>query len=224
MANTERMKVTPKKIFLRVIETVQKIFKVDSTYGDKLEPGVIVAKNELGGMTKGTSGAEAKVTPATYPVAPDGVPGNYVVKCTQAYAAASGDDPEVPEKWSVTNPNGDLLGYIELTADAKSADWDDEIRFTLADSSLNASVDDTATLIVAAGSGKLVVWNPASNKPYGILMEEANAKTADVAVNVLVAGKVDVSKLISLLGDEDAPVEAAIEELRMRNVICVEVL
>lgn len=224
MANTEKMKVTPKKIFLHVIETVQKIFKGDSTYGDKLEPGVIVAKNELGAVTKGTAGSESLVTPATYAAAANAVVGKYVIKCTQAHADASGDDPEVPEVWSVTNPNGTKLGEISLKTGATSVAWDNELRFTFANASLNASVDAEADLNVAAGSGKLVVWNPASNKPYGILMEEANAKTADVAVNVLVAGKVDVSKLISLLGNEDAPVEAAIEELRMRNVICVEVL
>ena len=224
MANTEKMTVTPSKIFLHVIETLRKVFKADSTYGDDLQPGVIVALNDLGGVSKGTAGSESLVTPATYPAAPDAVVGTYVIKCTQAHADASGDDPEVPEVWSVTNPNGVKLGEISLKTGATSVAWDNEIRFTLANASLNASVDAAANLIVAAGSGKLVVWNPASNKPYGIVMEEADTSEADVAVNVLVAGKVDVSKLISLVGDDSAPVSAAIEELRMRNIICVEVI
>lgn len=224
MANTERMTVTPSKIFLHVVETLKKVFKVDSTYGANLVPGVIVAKNELGGVTKGTAGSESLVTLAAYPASPDAVPGKYVIKCTQAHADAHDDVPEVPEEWTVTNPNGVVLGKISLKTGATSVDWDKEIRFTLANASLNASANDEADLTVAEGSGKLVVWNPASNKPYGIVMEAADASAADVGINVLVAGKVDVSKLISLVGDDDAPVSAAIEELRMRNIICVEVI
>ena len=224
MANTEKMSVTLSKVFLHVVESVMKTFKADSTYGDKLEPGVIVAKNDLGGVTKGTAGSESLVTPATYAAAANAVVGPYGIKCTQAHAAASGDDPEVPEVWSVTNPNGTKLGEISLKTGATSVAWDNEVRFTLANASLNASVDAEADLIVAAGSGKLVVWNPASNYPYGIIMEEANGKTADVNVNVLLAGVVDASKLISLVGNDNAPVEAALDGLRMRNIIAKEVI
>jgi len=128
MANTEKLTVTPSKIFLHVVESISKVFATDATYGDELEAGVIVALNKDG-------------------------------------------------KLAIWNPN--------LDTTAEGAD---------------------ANLV----------------NPYGILMEGADASAADVSLNVLLAGVVDQSKLISLVAG--TTVAQGYDGLRMRNIICKEVI
>lgn len=233
MANYGEMSVVESKLVLDLKDTERVTFAADATYGDNLVVGAIVAKNALGGATKDETGDahSAVLTLATYPVAANASSGEYVLTCVQEHAAAVENvSAEVPEKWSVTAPDGDtVLGYIELVDSNKSAgvDWDNQVRFNLKNPSLDSSATagsvDVFGVTVAAGSGKLEVWNPVRNTPWGLLLEAADATSADVKLSVLTAGLVDKSKIVSVLGNA-APVEQALDALRMNNIIAKEVI
>ena len=75
----------------------------------------------------------------------------------------------------------------------------------------------------AAGTGKLKAWASADGAPFGVLLEGADATAGDVTLSVLTAGVVDKAKLVSLLGEEAAPIETAVAGLRMNNIIAKEV-
>lgn len=97
--------------------------------------------------------------------------GVYKVRCVNLVANAG--------LFSVTDPDGVLLGMYQSGAAA----FEKHIKFVMADVGTDFAVGDGFDITVAAGSGKLVWYDPnavnGAADPYGILLNAADAASAD---------------------------------------------
>lgn len=112
---------------------------------------------------------------------PDARPGNYQFVCTTT--ATNGGT------FTVTGPNGDVLGIFAMTAGAGAATAfaTRQINFTLTDGSTDFAAGDTFNVAVfnELSSGKVVAWDPTTfdgrHRIGGVLYDNVDATLADTA-------------------------------------------
>lgn len=116
---------------------------------------------------------------------PDARPGRYRFVCT-ATATNGGT-------FTVTGPDGDVLGIFVLTAGAgtASAFTTRQINFTITDGGTDFAANDAFEVVVfnQLAGGKVVAWDPTTfdgrDEVAGILLDAVNASSGDLAGVIL---------------------------------------
>ena len=195
---------------------------------DTFVPGTILARRlvalapVIGDITRaGTS--DGTVTAAAVVHGPVPLVGAYVLTCIEAVANGG--------IFKLVDPNGGLVaGYLAMTAGAGAATTFEAggLSFIVTDGANNFEVGDTVTITVAA-DGKLVPYAVAGaggvQVPCAVLTYEAyKAAIGDLPVRALVAGDVNVARLvIDADGDASNVTAAILDQLRERGIIPVSV-
>lgn len=167
-----------------------------------------------GGNTgDGTVTAASVVAGTVVPIA-----GTYVLTCIEAVTNGG--------VFKLEDPNGSIVaGYLAMTpgAGASTVFEAGGMTFTITDGATDFAVDDTFDLPVVA-NGKMVAFATAgaggAQRPLGVLTYDVVATGAgDVAARVLLAGKVNATRLvIDADGDASNVTAAILDQLRAAGI------
>lgn len=130
--------------------------------------------------------------------------------------------------WKLTDPNNAIVsGNLVMTAGAGTATVFEAggLTFTITDAGTDFSAGATATLTVVA-DGKLVPFDPAGvggvQIPCAVLTYEVTkAASGDLPVRVLVAGRVNLTRLVIDVGG--SVTNTICDQLRARSIVAVDV-
>jgi hypothetical protein len=117
--------------------------------------GLVLVSSGAGALTvtPGANTGNGVLTPhASAPVGATAQVGTYTARCITA--ATNGGT------FRITDPAGDVLGDV-----AVGTEWNNQIRFTIADGATDFVVNDSFSLAVAAGDGSLVPFTNATGRP-----------------------------------------------------------
>lgn len=168
--------------------------------GTALKSGAILAQVDAGaGVFAMDAGATGNPTAGTIVIGAAAIPGVYTVKFTAA------------TKFDVQDPLGVLIG----TGTLGSAFSKQGVGVTLTAGGTAAVAGDTATITVAAGSGKYIEYtaSAAAGPAAGILYQSLPAHTGDVKA-VVMTNDLEVNR--ALLTGLDATAEANLKALRIK--------
>lgn len=155
---------------------------------------------------------------------PDAKSGNYEFKCTTAVANGG--------TFTVTGPDGDLLGIFVMTAGAGTATAFStrQINFTLTDAGTDFAAGDIfrVTVFNELNGGKVVAWDPTTfdgrHKFAGVLYAAVDATAADtkgvVIERIAVVNKGALQWGAAITA---AQKESAYLEMAARNVVALDV-
>lgn len=154
--------------------------------GQDLLIGAVVGKVTLAVPTTGTLGSGTNGTCTSVSGGEETVLGTYKATCTTANEAA------VDGIWRIEAPNGAVLGDLVVTAgeSGTGAFTDPQINLTVNYATGYSTIGDYFNIAVAAGSEKLVVLSftavDGSQKAFGMLIEDYDASSADLACVAIV--------------------------------------
>lgn len=119
----------------------------------------------------GNTGGGTLTLDGTTPVLADAKVGVYTVRNVGVVANAG--------QFEVRDPDGVVLGVYAIGGPA----WAHGVKFAMADVGTDFALGDGFDITVAAGSGKLVWYDPTAlngaDEPYGILLNAVDATSAD---------------------------------------------
>lgn len=163
--------------------------KVTVLTGRNLARGTVVGRITIGAVTTGFAGTgNGTITmDATTPVLANAIPGAYKAVCITA-----GTDSAT---FRVYDPKGRALGDVAL-----AGTFANQIKFVIADGATDFTVGATFTITLAAGSGKMKAVDSSavdgSAEPYGVLVDDTDATSADKSGVVELTGEFNEDALI----------------------------
>jgi len=168
--------------------------------GTEIKSGTVLAQVDAGAGTFAMdAGATGNPTAGTITIGAAAIPGVYAVEFTAA------------TKFTVEDPNGKTIGTGTLGSAFSKAG----VGVTLTAGATPAVAGDTATITVAAGTGKYIAYtaNAAAGPAAAILYSGLDAATGDVKA-VVMTNNCEVSR--NLLTGLDATAEAALKLLGIK--------
>lgn len=161
--------------------------KITLLSGEDLPVGAVCGKITKVTPTTGTAdgGNTGNGTCTSVTGGEDTQIGTYTLECITAATDAG--------TFKVTTPDGDALPDATVAV----AYTNDQLNFTLNDGATDFIVGDKFTIAVTAGSGKLVKIGytavDGSQNAYGLLIDDYDASSADLAVVAVVRGALIVA-------------------------------
>ena len=159
--------------------------------GQTVARGGIVGKITAGTVpTTGTIAGTGNGTCTSVTGGVDTKAGDYVATCIEAITNGG--------VFEVRNPDGNVIGIATIVAGAggTAVFVSPEINLTLTDGATDFVLDDTATITVPAGSGKLKLIDSTaidgSGKPYGVSSQAAAPSGADATITAYLAGQFNI--------------------------------
>jgi hypothetical protein len=146
---------------------VRKLRQVTVLSGQTLEKGYVVTQTgqyTAGTATAGTNTGNGTVSGET--ASDFAVPGTYTLTCTVKDTDAG--------TFSVTDPNG-----VSLPDATVAVAYDGAIGFTIADGGTDFEVNDSFTIVVTEGAGKVKRF-ATTNEPFTVMAEDVDASAGDV--------------------------------------------
>jgi hypothetical protein len=156
-----------------------------------LTTGAVLGKITVGAASSaakagGNTGGGSLTLDVGTPVLKGAKAGAYQVRCIGL--AANGG------MFSVTDPDGVLIGTYTIGGAAFAK----HVKFAMADVGTDFAVGDGFDITVAAGSGKVALYDPTAVNgcatPFGILLDARDASSAD-APAVVVTGEAEIVAL-----------------------------
>jgi hypothetical protein len=182
-----------------------------------LSRGAVLGKKYVGavpatGTADGDNTGDGTVTVVTGGV--DTKVGVYTIECIEAITNGG--------VFKVVNPNGETIlenVIIEAGAGGDVAFTSDELNGTITDGGTDFALGDKFTVTVPAGDNSVVLVDSTaidgSAAPYAVLLEDANASSAEVTVPVALSGEFDASVLSYGGTDTNATHKDAMRALNM---------
>lgn len=164
--------------------------------------GVMARGTVIGKITTGAASSAAKsggntgngtfVLDGTTPILANDVQGVYTLRCVAAVANGG--------TFELKRPDGFSLGRYDITGGAGgTVTIADQIKGVLTDGATDFVVGDGFDITIAAGSAKyktsIAAAVDGSQVPYGVLLEDIDATSADADGMVLIVGEVNSNKL-----------------------------
>jgi hypothetical protein len=143
------------------------------------------------------------------PVLANAVVGDYIARCITAGANSA--------TFRLIDPLGRVLGDVSYSGAGASAVFSNQVGFTITDGSTDFIVGDAFRITVAAGDNKLfrsvASAIDGTQTPTGILVDQANAASADVTGAIYVAGEFDETAVLYGAGHTAASVRNGLRAL-----------
>jgi hypothetical protein len=163
-----------------VIKSGAGVLDIGTVLG-RITAGAASSAAKAGGNTAGSGALTLDVTT---PVLAGAQPGVYSVRCIQAITNSG--------LFEVRDPSGVVIGEVLV-----GQTFSNQIKFSIADAT-DFVVDDGFDVTIAAGSGKLVAYDPTAKDGSAVadsvLLHKVDATSADVAGAVILAnGPAEIS-------------------------------
>jgi len=224
MANAVTTNIDTGRAVSRVGNPVYRDEAVTFAGADTFVEGTLLARKAVDdAITPAADGGntgDGTVTVASVAAGPEvPIAGSYVLTCIEAITHGG--------VFQLADPNGKIVGpYLQMTAGAGASTVFEVagLLFTVTDGATDFAVDDFFTLPVVA-NGKLVPYaiagaggaqKPIAVAPYDLV----KAGAGDLQARVLVAGRVNATRLVVDADGDDSNITAAIlDELRSAGIV-----
>lgn len=175
--------------------------------GENLTRGAVVGKITVGaGSAAAAAGNTGNGTISAITIGANAKAGVYKAVCIEPAANAG--------VWVVEDPDGVIIGRASVGVAFAGA-----VGFTISDGATDFVSGDTFDITVAAGSGKykraVAAATDGSQRPIGILVEDANATGGDKSISVYRTGEFNEAALNFGAGHDANSVRAALEALQI---------